>query len=120
MDENVKNDSNKIKENPFDECDSIKAEDTVEDTYAKRNSINFNGCIDIEGAKWQESYAKSLDDNMKRLTDCGLIDCMKEIGILYDEKQFKRNYCFVNNNQYENNSVSKDEYDNLKFSDVQT
>lgn len=83
---------NEIKENN----DVLVASDTIEETIVNRyNALakenNYvSTTIDIDNAKWQKEYSEKMDRNLDRFKELGLYSQLQEMGILYDEKQFRK------------------------------
>lgn len=84
-----------------DNTPAMISEDTLSETIAKRNnsvvnpssdSIHYCGVIDVDNAKWNKGYAKRMEDNLERFKNLGLYSALQEMGIIYDERQFRKSH----------------------------
>lgn len=88
-----------FKNEPNTTTETFVAEDTVEDTIAKKENAGLKYCqttIDVDNAAWNKAYAESMENNLERLKKLGLYEQLQAMGIVYDPAQFKRSYAVVN------------------------
>lgn len=102
-----------------EKIDVMNPEKTVDETYAKRRSdVQYSAsAIDVDNAEWNKKYASKMENNLKRFKELGLYRQLQELGILYDEEQFKRTYSVCqdeNGRQTQTNVGRGDSYDEVE------
>lgn len=108
------------------EIDVMEPEKTIDETYSKRHSDiqYFATAIDIDNSEWNRKYASRMEKNLERFKELGLYRRLQEIGILYDEEQFKRTYSVIqdeNGRQTQMNIGKGGSYDEIEsqFDDIE-
>ena len=107
----------------------IKAADTIEETIAIRNNnivkndiqldndknaVRYQSTIiDIDDAQWNKKYAEKMERNLEKFKELGLYKQLQDLGIVYDESQFKKNHIIFNSSSGKQVSVdgAMDSYD---------